>query len=152
MENAHWIFEAGAVSSRIASLSIRYVPFYNADVNQRLASRPGANMPTVNYRDPAGVNHAVQVPIGETLMEGAVRHKVPGMQAECGGNLSCATCHVYIDEAWIDRVGPAEAGSYEYEMLDNVSADRLPSSRLSCQVLVSAEMDGVAVRIAPRQT
>ncbi|GAC1666874.1 MAG: 2Fe-2S iron-sulfur cluster-binding protein [Steroidobacteraceae bacterium] len=109
-------------------------------------------MPTVKYQDPAGATHEIQVPIGHSLMEGAVRNGVPGVLAECGGNLSCATCHVYIDEAWLDRIEPAEAGSFEAEMLDNVSADRLPSSRLSCQVLMSAEMDGITVRVAPRQT
>lgn len=109
-------------------------------------------MPTVNYLDPAGNSREIEVPIGQSLMEGAVRNGVHGVLAECGGNLSCATCHVYIDDAWFDRVGPAEAGSLEDEMLDNVSADRLPSSRLSCQVKVRAEMDGAMVRIAPRQT
>ncbi|MES2631403.1 MAG: 2Fe-2S iron-sulfur cluster-binding protein [Pseudomonadota bacterium] len=109
-------------------------------------------MPTVNYLDPAGKNHAIEVPIGQSIMEGAVRNGIPGVLAECGGNLSCATCHVYIDEAWLARVGSAEAGSLEDEMLDNVSSDRLPTSRLSCQVKVAAEMDGVAVRVAPQQT
>jgi 2Fe-2S ferredoxin len=109
-------------------------------------------MPTVTYLDPKGIQHAIEVPIGQSLMEGAVRNGVPGILAECGGNLSCATCHVYIDEAYFDRVGPAEAGNLEDEMLDNVSSDRLPSSRLSCQVHMVAEMHGVTVRIAPRQT
>ena len=109
-------------------------------------------MPTVKYRDPAGRTHEIQVPIGQSLMEGAVRNGVLGVVAECGGNLSCATCHVYIDEAWFDLVGPAESSSLEDEMLDNVSAERLPSSRLCCQVLMSAVLDGVTVRVAPRQT
>lgn len=72
--------------------------------------------------------------------------------ALCGGCCSCATCHVYIDEPSFDRVGPADPGSFEDEMLDNVSADRLPSSRLSCQVLMRDDLDGITVRIAPRQT
>jgi len=86
------------------------------------------------------------------ILPAALRTRRAGVLAECGGNLSCATCHVYIDEASFDRVGPAEAGSLEDEMLDNVSSDRLPSSRLSCQVHVVAEMDGVTVRVAPQQT
>ena len=110
------------------------------------------NMSTVNYVDPAGVSNEIQVPIGQSLMEGAVRNGIVGVLAECGGNLSCVTCHVYIDEAWFDRVGPAEAGSLEDQMLDNASADRLSSSRLSCQVRIRAEMDGLVVRVAPRQT
>ena len=109
-------------------------------------------MPTVNYVDPAGARQEVEVPIGQSLMEGAVRNGIVGVLAECGGNLSCVTCHVYIDDAWFDRVGPAQAGSLEDELLDNVSAERLPSSRLSCQVRIGAELDGVVVRVAPRQT
>ena len=85
-------------------------------------------------------------------MEGAVRNDVIGMLAECGGNLSCATCNVYIDEAWFDQIGPAETGSFEDEMLDNVSDDRLPSSRLSCQIQMKADMDGLVVRLAAKQT
>lgn len=142
----------GAVSREKPDLSRRYVPFYNCAAAERQTTQRKGTMPTVNYLDPAGTNHEIEVPVGQSLMEGAVRNGVPGVLAECGGNLSCATCHVYIDDAWFDRVGPAEAGSLEDEMLDNVSADRLPSSRLSCQVKVRAEMDGAMVRIAPRQT
>jgi ferredoxin, 2Fe-2S len=109
-------------------------------------------MPTVNYVDPTGLARKIQVPIGQSLMESAVRNNVPGMLAECGGNLSCATCHVYIDETWFDRIGPAETGGFEDEMLNNVGADRLPSSRLSCQIQMTADMDGLVVRIAPLQT
>jgi 2Fe-2S ferredoxin len=85
-------------------------------------------------------------------MEAVVERSIPGLLAECGGNLACATCHIYIDEAWSARVGQPEAGGLEDELLDNVSAERLPSSRLSCQVRIRAEMDGLAFRIAPRQT
>ncbi len=109
-------------------------------------------MPTVNYIDPAGIQHEVEVPLGQSLMEGAVRDGIVGMLGECGGNLSCVTCHVYIDDAWFDRVGPALEGSLEEELLDNVSAERLPSSRLSCQIHIGAELDGVVVRVPPRQT
>lgn len=109
-------------------------------------------MPTVHYRDPAGVVHSVEVPAGHTLMEGAVRHGVPGVLAECGGNLACATCHVYVDEAWSDRVGRPAPGSIEDELLDNVLSDRNRCSRLSCQVVVETGMDGLTVRVAPRQT
>jgi ferredoxin, 2Fe-2S len=110
------------------------------------------DMPTINYVDPTGANHQIQVPIGQSLMEGAINGGVVGILAECGGNLACATCHVYIDAAWVNQVGPAKAGSVEDEMLDNVSTDRLPSSRLSCQVRISAALDGIVVRIASRQT
>lgn len=109
-------------------------------------------MPTVNYLDPSGKNHEVEVPHGQSLMEGAVRHGVPGMLGECGGNLSCATCHVYVEAAWSDAVGACESGSLEDEMLDNVSSERLPTSRLSCQVHMGSRIEGVVVRIAPSQT
>lgn len=109
-------------------------------------------MPTVRYRNPAGVEHQVQVAVGHSLMEGAVQHGVQGMVAECGGNLACATCHVYIDDEWAARVGAAPPGSREDEMLDHVRTDRLPTSRLSCQVLLTEAMDGVVVRIAASQT
>lgn len=109
-------------------------------------------MPRVNYLDSAGATHTVEVASGASLMEGAVQHGVPGVLGECGGNLSCATCHVYIDAPFFERVGPANQGSFEDEMLDNVSADRLPSSRLSCQVLMRDDLNGITVRIAPRQT
>jgi 2Fe-2S ferredoxin len=108
-------------------------------------------MPTVNYLDPAGVTHSVDVPVGRSLMEGAVANDVPGVMAECGGNLACATCHVYIDAASFARIGPAPAGSLEDEMLDHVRSGRQASSRLSCQVIVGDGMDGIVVHVAPSQ-
>jgi len=85
-------------------------------------------------------------------MEAAANNNVPGMLGECGGNLSCATCHVYVEEAWSERVGSCEKGSQEDEMLDYVSCERLPTSRLSCQIKMVPELDGVIVSIAPNQT
>jgi 2Fe-2S ferredoxin len=85
-------------------------------------------------------------------MEAAAKNNIPGMLGECGGNLSCATCHVYVKDAWSDRVGSCVVGSQEDEMLDYVSCERLPNSRLSCQIKMTPELDGVIVRIAPSQT
>jgi 2Fe-2S ferredoxin len=78
-----------------------------------------------------------------------VKHGVEGIVAECGGACSCATCHVYVDEAFTDRVGGA--GDLEDDMLDGAAAERLPNSRLSCQIKMRDELDGLLVRIAPEQ-
>ncbi len=109
-------------------------------------------MPKIFFTDPAGREHAVQVQAGHSLMEGAVQHGIPGIVAECGGNLACATCHVYIDERSTRVVGAPDPGGTEDEMLDLARSERLKSSRLSCQVVVTDAMDGLRVRIAPLQT
>ncbi|MFZ2100420.1 MAG: 2Fe-2S iron-sulfur cluster-binding protein [Oricola sp.] len=88
-----------------------------------------------------------EVANGLNMMEAAVANSVPGVVGECGGNLSCATCHVYVDEAWREATG--EAGEYEDAMLDVAEAERLPSSRLSCQIKASADLDGL-VLIVPQ--
>jgi len=80
---------------------------------------------------------------GINMMEAAVANNVPHVVGECGGNLSCATCHVYVDEAWKEATG--EAGEYEDAMLDVAEAERLPSSRLSCQITASPELDGLVL-------
>jgi 2Fe-2S ferredoxin len=82
-------------------------------------------------------------------METAVKNGVRGIVAECGGACACATCHVFIDEAFADKVG--EPGPLEDDMLDGAATDREPTSRLSCQVKMSADLDGLVVRIAPEQ-
>ncbi|HWK68193.1 MAG TPA: 2Fe-2S iron-sulfur cluster-binding protein [Rhizobiaceae bacterium] len=85
---------------------------------------------------------------GASLMETAVANGVPGIEAECGGACSCATCHVYVDEAWIDTVGRAE--SMEADMLE-MAYDVGENSRLSCQITVSEALDGLLVRLPARQ-
>ena len=86
-------------------------------------------------------------------MATAVQNGVPGIIAECGGFLSCASCHVYVDDAWIDRVGRAGGpdDETEDEILDGAMAERQPGSRLSCQVTVTEELDGLLVRVSPEQ-
>ena len=110
-------------------------------------------MPMITYIDPSGTRHDVDAPIGSTVMDTAVKNGVPGIIAECGGFLSCASCHVYVDESWIDRVGRAEdaADETEDEILDGAMAERQPGSRLSCQVTVTDELDGLLVRVSPEQ-
>lgn len=84
---------------------------------------------------------------GESLMEAARRAGVAGIIAECGGACSCATCHVYLGEGWFEKVGGPDP--VEEEMLDMVHAIRRPTSRLSCQIRLSAELDGLSAEVAP---
>ncbi|WP_309084428.1 2Fe-2S iron-sulfur cluster-binding protein [Chelativorans sp.] len=95
-----------------------------------------------------GTEFEVDAENGSTVMENAVRNGVPGIEAECGGACACATCHVYVDEAWTDVVGPPEA--MEEDMLDFAYEVR-PNSRLSCQIRVRDELDGLVVRVPERQ-
>lgn len=83
-----------------------------------------------------------------TVMENAVKNSVPGIEAECGGACACATCHVYVDEAWAERVGPPEA--MEEDMLD-FAYDVRPTSRLSCQIKMTDALDGLVVHVPERQ-
>lgn len=82
-------------------------------------------------------------------METAVKNGVKGIVAECGGACACATCHVYVDEAFLGAVG--EANDQEDDTLDGTAAERMPNSRLSCQIKMRTELDGLTVRIAPKQ-
>jgi 2Fe-2S ferredoxin len=113
----------------------------------------GTAMPIITYIDPAGVRHDVEAHVGATVMDTAVKNGVPGVVAECGGFLSCASCHVHVDDAWIDIVGRAEDSDDEVEdeILDGAMAERTPGSRLSCQIVVEEKLDGLLVRVAPEQ-
>lgn len=105
-------------------------------------------MPTITYVAFDGTRHEIDAPTGSTVMENAVRNGVPGIEAECGGACACATCHVYVDEAWSDAVGQPEA--MEEDMLD-FAYDVRPTSRLSCQIKVRDELDGLVVKVPERQ-
>jgi ferredoxin, 2Fe-2S len=106
-------------------------------------------MASVTYIEHDGTQHQVEVPDGISVMQGAVDHAVEGIVAECGGGLACATCHCYVDEAWIDRVGPPSEA--EMQMLESAATDRKPGSRLSCQISVSEKLDGLVVRLPATQ-
>lgn len=106
-------------------------------------------MITVRLMSPSGELHEVDGRPGSSLMETAVKHGVPGIVAECGGACSCATCHVYVDEDFAGRVG--EADEWEDEMLEEAVAPRRPTSRLSCQIKLTYELQGLSVTIAPEQ-
>ncbi len=99
-------------------------------------------MPKIKYIDQKGTERDVEVPVGWSVMEGAVKNAVPGIDADCGGACACATCHVYVDPAWADKLPPKE--DMEETMLD-FAQDVRPTSRLSCQLKVTEELDGLVV-------
>lgn len=105
-------------------------------------------MPKITYIEHAGKEHVVEVASGMTVMEGATKFNVPGIDADCGGACACATCHVYVDPAWADKTG--KPSGMEQSMLDFAS-DVEPTSRLSCQIKVTAELDGLVVRLPKSQ-
>jgi len=105
-------------------------------------------MPIIHYVEANGGEYEVDVPVGNTVMQGAVDNMIDGILAECGGVCSCATCHCYVDEAWYDKVGEPEGA--EKMMLEMVVAPE-PTSRLSCQIKVTDELDGLVVRLPASQ-
>ncbi len=105
-------------------------------------------MAKITYIEHDGTEHTVDVDNGITVMEGAIRNLVPGIDADCGGACACATCHVYVDEAFKDKTG--ERTSMEDSMLDFAS-DVRDNSRLSCQIKVSDALDGLIVRMPEEQ-
>ena len=105
-------------------------------------------MPKITYIEHNGTEYAVDVKKGLSVMEGAVKHNVPGIDADCGGACACATCHVYVDEAWREKVG--EASAMEESMLD-FAENVEPNSRLSCQIRVTEALDGLVVRMPESQ-
>ena len=98
------------------------------------------------FVDPGDERHIVSGQIGQSAMELAVANNLEGIEAECGGACSCATCHVYVDQAWMTLVG--DPGSLELEMLEFARAERRETSRLSCQIRLRAELDGLVLQIA----
>jgi 2Fe-2S ferredoxin len=105
-------------------------------------------MPKVTYIQPDGSERVVEARAGTTVMEAAIDNDVKGIVAECGGACSCATCHVYVDPAWAPKLAPADA--QEDGMLGCV-LDRRPTSRLSCQIVLTPALDGLVVRVADEQ-
>ncbi len=105
-------------------------------------------MAKITYIEFDGREHVVEVRNGLSVMEGAIRNNIPGIDADCGGACACATCHVYVEEAWGDKTGQASA--MEESMLD-FAEEVQPNSRLSCQIRVRPELDGLAVHTPERQ-
>jgi 2Fe-2S ferredoxin len=105
-------------------------------------------MARITYIEHAGARHVVDVKPGLSVMEGAVKNNIPGIDADCGGACACATCHVYVEDAWLAKTG--ERSAMEEQLLDFAeNADG--SSRLSCQIKVSEALDGLVVRMPESQ-
>ena len=105
-------------------------------------------MPKITYIEHSGKSHVVEVPNELSVMEGAVQNNIPGITADCGGACACATCHVYVDEKWFDKLKTKDEA--EQDMLD-MAFEPNKFSRLSCQISVSNELDGMVVKIPSKQ-
>ena len=103
-------------------------------------------MTRINFVDHTGETRSIDVENGATVMEAAIRNAIPGIEAECGGACACATCHVYVEDGWYDKLMPPSPE--ETDMLDMALAVQ-PNSRLSCQIPVNAATDGIKVTLAP---
>jgi 2Fe-2S ferredoxin len=101
-------------------------------------------MPIVTFVEPSGGRREVAARDGDSLMQAAKSHDVPGILAECGGACACGTCHVYVDESWVERVGPPSKS--EMDTLE-LAFDTRSSSRLSCQIELGPKLDGLVVHI-----
>ena len=106
-------------------------------------------MAKITYIEHIGTNHTVDVQNGLTVMEGAVQNNIPGIDADCGGSMACATCHVYVKEDWFDKINKKNEG--EDDMLDQAYEPK-KNSRLSCQIIVSDDLDGLVVDMPEKQT
>ena len=105
-------------------------------------------MPKITYIEHNGKKHVQEVPNGLTVMEGAVQNNIPGIDADCGGSCACATCHVYVDEKWFNKLPKKE--SAEEDMLD-MAYEAKKFSRLSCQITVDNSLDGLVVKMPSKQ-
>ena len=106
-------------------------------------------MPSITYVHPDGAREVLDVPVGTSVMRAAILNGVDGIVAECGGEMMCATCHVYVEEPHLDRA-PSQSDD-ERAMLEFTASERRPNSRLSCQLVVTPEMDGLVVHLPETQ-
>ena len=107
-------------------------------------------MPVINFLLPDGTTRSVEATAGRSVMEAAIHGNVRGIDAECGGCCSCATCHVYVDESYLPLIPAAD--EMEDELLQGVASERRPQSRLSCQLIVSPALDGLTVSVPESQS
>jgi len=105
-------------------------------------------MAKVTYIVHSGNSHTIEISNGLSVMEGAVQNDIPGIDADCGGGMACATCHVYVNEEWFDKIPKKEDG--EEDMLD-MAFEPKKNSRLSCQIIVSDDLDGLIVSTPSKQ-
>lgn len=106
-------------------------------------------MPAITFIHPDGKSDRVETSDGESAMQAATRHGLDGVLAECGGNAMCATCHVYVDDNWLARL--PDMADDEDALLDGTASERLPNSRLSCQIKITPALDGLVLRLPERQ-
>jgi len=106
-------------------------------------------MTKITYKDFQGNSKTIEVENGLTVMEGAIQNNIPGIDADCGGSMACATCHVYVEEKWLNKIQKAEEA--EEDMID-MAFEPKKNSRLSCQLIVSEELDGLIVTTPSKQT
>ena len=106
-------------------------------------------MPKITYKDHQGTSKTIEVENGLSVMEGAIHKEIPGIDADCGGSMACATCHVYVEERWLDKLPKAEEA--EVDMID-MAYEPKKNSRLSCQLIVSDELDGLIITTPAKQT
>ena len=105
-------------------------------------------MPKITYIEHSGKSHTIEVPNELSVMEGAVQNNIPGIDADCGGSCACATCHVYVNEKWFGKLAKKEGA--EEDMLD-VAYEPKKFSRLSCQITVEDNLDGLVVKMPSKQ-
>ena len=106
-------------------------------------------MPKITYIDYEGNSKTIKVDNGLSVMEGAIQNDIPGIDADCGGSMACATCHVYVEEKWLDKLSKPEDA--EVDMID-MAYEPKKNSRLSCQIIVTDELNGIEVTTPEKQT
>jgi 2Fe-2S ferredoxin len=106
-------------------------------------------MPKITYVNCKGSSKTIDVENGLTVMEGAIQNDIPDIDADCGGSMACATCHVYVEEKWLDKIPKAEEA--EVDMID-MAFEPKNNSRLSCQLIISDELDGLIVTTPAKQS
>ena len=106
-------------------------------------------MPKITYIEHIGKSHIIDIPKGLSVMEGAIQNNIPGIDADCGGSMACATCHVYVKEEWFDKLPKKEDG--EEDMID-MAYEPNKFSRLSCQLIVSDELEGLVLNLPEKQS
>ena len=106
-------------------------------------------MPKITYQDNEGNSKTIEVEKGLSVMEGAIQNDIPGIDADCGGSMACATCHVYVEEKWLDKLPKADEA--EVDMID-MAHEPKKNSRLSCQLIVSDDLDGLKVTTPSKES
>ena len=106
-------------------------------------------MPKITYKEHNGGSRTIEVENGLSVMEGAIQNDITGIDADCGGSMACATCHVYVEEKWLSKLPKAEDA--EVDMID-MAFEPKKNSRLSCQIIINDELDGLEVTTPEKQT